>query len=323
MSTLYRRGKSPYWWYSSGDGINRIRVSTGLTSKTDAKLIQKKWDRESGFLNHGIKVKKTKVKNLKNDYISHKRRRLAKSSVKRVKNGMENFCSFAGEQSINSITREQIESYIDFRKDRNASNKTIHSEVAWVLHGFFEFAIKRNYCSENPTKGADLPNKSNKRPVSSIPHKIILKAIATAKRDDDKLLWTTMYYTGLGSGDAGTITKENIKGKNLVIHRAKTGQPAYLPLHQKHLLPIKKSLIQIMPLETDRNNSCKRLKRIFEKLGYYGTPHSLRHSFNQRLAEKGVGIEDRRKLMGHALKTSTEGYTHADTNLARKYIDKL
>ena len=51
--------------------------------------------------------------------------------------------------------------------------------------------------------------------------------------------------------------------------------------------------------------------------------HALRHSFNTALANKGVPIEHRAKMLGHASKSMTEHYTHDMIDALRDSLDQL
>ena len=51
--------------------------------------------------------------------------------------------------------------------------------------------------------------------------------------------------------------------------------------------------------------------------------HSLRHSFNSRLANADVGIDTRKVMVGHASNAMNERYTHLDVEMQDKALEKL
>ncbi len=53
------------------------------------------------------------------------------------------------------------------------------------------------------------------------------------------------------------------------------------------------------------------------------TLHSFRHTFNNSLRDLGMGIEDRRVLMGHAANSLNMIYTHPNPELAAQYVNRL
>ena len=53
------------------------------------------------------------------------------------------------------------------------------------------------------------------------------------------------------------------------------------------------------------------------------TLHSFRTTFNNQLRDLGLGIEDRRTLMGHSASRTTEVYGRGNLELAAEYINRL
>ena len=53
------------------------------------------------------------------------------------------------------------------------------------------------------------------------------------------------------------------------------------------------------------------------------TLHSFRHTFNTKLRNLGMSIEDRRVLLSHAISSVTKIYTHPNLEVAKKLIYKL
>ena len=53
------------------------------------------------------------------------------------------------------------------------------------------------------------------------------------------------------------------------------------------------------------------------------TLHSFRHTFNTKLRDLGMSIEDRRVLLSHATSSVTKIYTHPNLEVAKELINKL
>ena len=53
------------------------------------------------------------------------------------------------------------------------------------------------------------------------------------------------------------------------------------------------------------------------------TLHSFRTTFNNALRDLGLGIEDRRTLLGHSASKTTEVYGPGNLELAAGYINRL
>lgn len=68
----------------------------------------------------------------------------------------------------------------------------------------------------------------------------------------------------------------------------------------------------------------KQLQAVLQSAGRpRATLHSFRHTFNNSLRDLGLGIEDRRVLMGHAANSSNMIYTHPNPELAREFVNRL
>ena len=53
------------------------------------------------------------------------------------------------------------------------------------------------------------------------------------------------------------------------------------------------------------------------------TLHSFRHTFNTKLRDLGMSIEDRRVLLSHATSSVTKIYTHPNLEVAKEFINRL
>jgi integrase len=51
--------------------------------------------------------------------------------------------------------------------------------------------------------------------------------------------------------------------------------------------------------------------------------HSLRHSFNSRLANADVGMDTRKIMVGHSSDSMNDRYTHLEVEMQDKALEKL
>ncbi|NBO09967.1 MAG: site-specific integrase, partial [Actinobacteria bacterium] len=87
---------------------------------------------------------------------------------------------------------------------------------------------------------------------------------------------------------------------------------------------LSKDFIEKVMTKAGINNQAKASKitgkgRAFSALSF----HSLRHSFNSEMANKGVSQELRRHLTGHATDRMNDGYSHFTKKLLKKAVAKL
>jgi len=323
MSRIYKRTGSPHWQYTDGGGPHRIQKSTGTPNKRIAQLIQAKWDEERILQRHGIATKSMTCEALYQEYIELIQTVKSESWSKRISAGLKQFIYVYSNHLIGRVTVKDINNYISKRLKDDKANKTVRDEVS-IVKAMFEYAIQNKYIHSNPCKNVILPAKKTKRPRQAIPHDIVKKTIDLAWREDDRIFWSLLYYTGLRVGDAGTLKPENLKGDCIELAQTKTAEPVMIPLHNE-LLPYKDKLVDLMPTVHRRDESRKRFQKILrENFGMKADLHSLRHSFNTHLRDLGLAYEDRKALLGH-ISTSkvTADYTHPNTDFLRYYINQL
>jgi len=87
---------------------------------------------------------------------------------------------------------------------------------------------------------------------------------------------------------------------------------------------LSKAFIEDVMAKAGINNQANSSKvtgkgRAFSSLSF----HSLRHSFNSELANKGVSQELRRHLTGHATDKMNDIYSHLDKKLLKTAVNKL
>ena len=324
MSRLYKRSDSPNWYYTDSTGSHRLMKSTGTRNRHIAELIRQKWDEERILQRHGIASKKMSCQKLYDEYMKLIESRKSAAWTQSIRTSLGQFCEIYGHYQIASVTVKEINDYITTRLSAGRAPKTIRNGMV-IIKAMFKYAIQNRYIHSNPCDGAMLPEKKTVRPRKAIPKDVVMQVIDRARREDDRLFWMLLYYTGLRSGDAGTLQQENIVNNSIRLDiQIKTGEPVRIPLH-KNLIPHKDRLINLMPTIHKRKSSTERFQKILkENFGLKSDLHSLRHSFNTHLRDLGLGYEDRRALLGHkAASRITADYTHPNVDLLKSYINKL
>lgn len=324
MSRLYRRNDSPNWYYTDGTGRNRLMKSTGTANRRIAELIRTRWDEQRILERHGILSKKMTCNQLRDEYVQLVEKRKSESRVITIKTVLRQFCKQYGDSQIGPLTVKDINDYVSYRVDQGKSPKTVREDIS-ITKTMFRYAIENGYINANPCDLVMLPEKRLVRPRKPIPPEMVKKAFDLAWREDDRLFWMLLYYSGLRVGDAGTLQEENIVDNTIKLDiQTKTGEPVRIPLH-KDLISNKKRLINLMPTVHRRNASRERFQKILnDNFGLKSDLHSLRHSFNTHLRDLGLGYEDRKALLGHkAASRITADYTHTNNELLKLYIDRL
>lgn len=191
----------------------------------------------------------------------------------------------------------------------------------------------------------------------------VKRLIDAADSMDWKNVIRLSYYTGMRLGDCVNLTWANVDLANRVIDfvprktagRARVGSKpkrVSVPLHAELEAALAKlegadgsPKAFVFPslagkTSAGRSGLSMAFSRIMklagvdagvrrEKQGEAGrtvrarTFHAIRHSFNTALANKGVPIEHRAKMLGHASKSMTEHYTHGMVDALRASLDQL
>jgi len=315
MSRIYKRAGSPHWYYTAGTGSKRVQRSTGTSKKRIAKLIQEKWDEELILRKWGIKTNHITIKKLKIEYMKIIVKRKSSSWARRIEILLRRFANQYAPLSPTDVTPQIVEEYISKRIDDTAAPKTIIEEIK-ALKLMFKHAISHNYSTTNPCDDAILPKLVRKRPRKEVPAKLVLKAIKSSTNPSDKAFWRLLLYTGLRTGDAGTLKKEDVKKDRIILKQKKTGREVVIPLHPT--IDANK-IISIMP-PSRSGRSRERFKKLVGE-GY--DLHSIRHTFASELQANGGTKLQIKALLGHGTDSVTEEYVHHHFEELSELISKL
>ena len=154
--------------------------------------------------------------------------------------------------------------------------------------------------------------------------------------------WESYYSfllnTGLRAGDVSLLCRENIdleKGciVSLVRKSRRTHEfpladtlRAHIPADMSSRQPLFPKLYATNEKRLNQNLSKPR-KHMQQLLAAAYRPkatlHSFRHTFNTKLRDLGMSIEDRRVLLSHATSSVTKIYTHPNLEVAKEAVNKL
>jgi integrase len=241
---------------------------------------------------------------------------------------------FFGDKPLDRITREDVERFIARARGDHAS-KSVQNYLG-VLHGIFDFAIRRGWASSNPVKRADRPRRTDSAEVRFL-SMAELEALLRAVPDDDlgrveHALYLAAATTGMRQGEAVALRWRDVDWQARRIRvrrnyvRGEFGTPKSkrssraVPLidrlageldrlSQQTAFHDDDDLVFAHPATgkpLDRSKILKRFKAAMRRaglghrLGEGGiTFHSLRHCFGTAMAAQGVPMRTLQELMGH------------------------
>lgn len=274
------------------------------------------------------------------------------STKDRYQSIINEFLKSLGKKSsslLNQITHKDVIEYIKKRENESLAPKTIKLEVK-IIGSAFNVARKMNIIESNPVEKALLIYPINGQSVEKLPFSVDeLKHIINQASVDWKTLIIIGYYTGARLSDCSRMkwSSINFATKTINFKAKKTGNEIKVPIHETLLLKLENLYISrshsdfVIPNLCENSVSGKNglstqftnlLKEIgidpcYVKQGKRQVPrksfHSIRHSWNTHLANKGVSQEIRTKMIGHASKKINDDYTHIEHNVLSNAIMNL
>lgn len=219
---------------------------------------------------------------------------------------------------LGQITSGLVKSYLDKRISDKEIGHTTANDTIKTLKTFLNFALKRNYVSNNPL------NSLSKYRVNIIPpvflqKKEIIAIIEAAKGEVLYPAIMTAICTGMRLGELRRLQWKdiNLDTKKITVMESKSGQFRQIPIHPD--LNLNKN-----DLPFNFVNHLKVFTRIRRKanLRHIGW-HSLRHTFASQLIMSAVDLVTVSELLGHADVSTTMIYVHLTKDHLRESINKF
>lgn len=253
---------------------------------------------------------------------------LSNNTIEAYRRDLEFFIdNVSQKQSINEITRQDINSYIADLKNTKYSISSITRKIS-SIKSFFKWAYAYNYSKNNPTLVIERPKLPKRLPkVLSVSE--IEKMLSHNLTDIESLIIELLYSCGLRVSELVNLktTDINLKSK-YVICTGKGSKERIVPFGdeakrkieeyfldrnlylEKFDIDTKKLLIN----EKGRLINRQDIYNLIHKQGEYIhkniSPHTLRHSFATHLLENGADLRIVQELLGHSDVATTQLYTH-------------
>ncbi len=263
-------------------------------------------------------------------------KRFSAHTVVAYKNDLDQFVGFCtkmiGDFVINEIDSRSVRNWVVSLMEGGVSPRTVVRKVSTVK-SFFNFLMKEELITLNPTWGVPLPKVRKKLPefvgANNMHHLL----------DDgyygndfigirDKLIVLLLYGTGMRRAELIGLKESDFnKAERLVKVRGKRGKERLIP----YLAEINNLLEQYVTIrnkeigiKSDFLLVTNKGSQIYEKLVYRivnanlslvtllekKSPHVLRHSYATHLLNNGADINAVKELLGHSNLAATQVYTH-------------
>lgn len=246
--------------------------------------------------------------------------------------------------SLKETKRTDILSFLEWLHDFGISPQT-QSRVISGLKSFYSFLQIEFEWQGNPTELIEAPKLKRSLPcilhIEEINALIGAIDLSSAEGVRNKAILEILYGCGLRVSELTNLKLSNlfldvefikVEGKGNKERLIPIGKEAikHLTIYIKEVrnhLTIKNGHEDIVFLSR-RGSALSRvmvfliIKKLAEKIGLKKniSPHTFRHSFASHLVEGGADLRAVQDMLGHESITTTEIYTHVDTDYLRSVI---
>ncbi len=265
-------------------------------------------------------------------------RGLANNTLSSYKRDLKRFFEYLKSRNIASIqrvSRQTVNSFMLFEKDRGLSANSVSRELA-CLKIFLKFLLMENKIKEDVTSVIESPKLWKKLPSTLSVNEVdlLLKTpnVRSMMGIRDKASLELMYATGMRVSelinlkmndlnmDVGFVKCLGKGGKERIIpfgRKAKESLVRYLGKARTTFLKKKVSnflFLSRLGKPMSRQAFWKTIKRYATLSGIKKeiTPHSLRHSFATHILEGGADLRIVQEMLGHSDISTTQIYTHVN-----------
>ncbi len=248
--------------------------------------------------------------------------------------------------ALNEVRLAHLQDFVKFIAEMELGT-TSQARVISGIKAFFQYLILEKLVDKNPTELLEAPQLGQKLPEFLTIQEInsILSEIDLSSKNGErnKAIIETLYGCGLRVSELiGLRISELHFREGLVSVTGKGDKQRLVPLgkmaEKQILIYMKQVRVHLSPQKgsedilflNNRGGKLSRqmvfllVKELVEKAGIKKTisPHTFRHSYATHLVQNGANLRAVQELLGHASITTTEIYTHLNSNDLRKAILK-
>lgn len=319
---MFKRGG--VWWTCIRYRGKKIQRSLETTDKKLAQAIEAKVRTEiieGKYFEKAIGGSKT-FRDMMEKFMREHAPNVSNNMQKSYASSLKHLSPYFGERKLLEITVKKISEYKVLRKTEGAKPASVNRELA-MLSKAFNLAFKEwEWIKENPVSKVPKEKENNEKDrwLTSDEEKRLLEA--SPQRLKDIIVFNL--HTGLRIDELLSLEwqRVNLLSKTILIQKSKNGKPRTVPLNQDAIdILIEKSKVRSIKndlvftssagTKIDSDNLRRSLDSALEKVSIKEvTPHTFRHTFATRLAQRGVDIYKIAKLLGHKDIRMTLRYAH-------------
>lgn len=274
---------------------------------------------------------------------------LSKSSIEAYLHDLKlliNFLTIGGSlPGLADINQQHLIQFINYLGNLGLA-ATSQTRILSGLNSFFTYLMIDDLIDTNPAEMIEMPKTSRSLPtvLHTLEIEQLLAAIDLSKPDGhrNRAIIETLYGCGLRVSELVTLKISNIKADSgLISVIGKGDKQRLVPLGDEAFSALRNYLEQrrcfavLKPGTEDfifinkhgtvlsRISVFNIVKQLAVKAGIRKniSPHTFRHSFATHLIEGGADLRAVQMMLGHASITTTELYTHLDSDFLRSTIN--
>lgn len=203
---------------------------------------------------------------------------------------------------LENISQKDVQDYLSFLEQQRKSPITI-DKILGSIRTFAKF-LKRPEITLD-IKVMPIEKKGELEILTPYEYNQLLQEVKNDGHERNIAIVYLLLHTGIRVSELCSLNKSNIdiRKKQLTVRNGLTGEERYIPLSEeakKYLLKYCDSFYSEDALFTSKSNERLTERSIQYMLKKYNVhPHKLRHTFCQKLIDKGIGLEVVSKLAGH------------------------
>ena len=237
----------------------------------------------------------------------------------------------------------QPENILDYLSSRMQLSERSQSRMLSALRSFFNWMLVEGYMNENPCDKVDMPKLGIYLP-SVLSVEEVASIIDSVGRMDwiglrDKAILEVLYGCGLRVSEAVSLRISGLYlDEGFIRIVGKGNKERLVPLGEMACNAIRAYLdVRPQPADSDSDDILflNRFGKSFSRVSMFKlvkkqtlqagvtkdiSPHTFRHSFATHLVENGADLRVVQEMLGHESITTTEIYTHIETQTWQRDI---
>ncbi|MFO1433954.1 MAG: site-specific integrase [Candidatus Competibacteraceae bacterium] len=337
---LSKRSDSPFWRASFIDAQGqRIRRSTGTTSRAEAEALLAKWKLEAREQKHWHKQPKRSFHDLMLAYVeAHPDKR----SAERDDYSREHLYPFFEGRLLSELTSQEVRNYIATRLQEGAQPGTINREIGLLSTALNWAHRELDWDIPNPATGRRLKEPTGRdRWLTKTEAAALLQAAEQEPQAPHLLDFIRLaLHTGMRTGELLGLEWSRVDLQANLIYlgaqHQKNGKVGTVPLNcnaREALLARARFNAQHCPgsrwVFCSTGRRIQSIKRSFatacRKAGIENcTPHDLRRTCGSWLVQAGVSIQQVSALLRHSdIRITAQVYAHLAPENIREAVSVL